>query len=284
MKKVFLIIVIIYIVGMAVGCSKSTIVDFERETFQSISVWTYNFKEGTSVDNWVYRKADTEEILDYLINLKGSPVKEVDLVNSSEVAYGVMIMADEDIKLTFIDEYVVTSDGQYYKIDFEEVQEQLVSIENNTREFDFIYMLNQRYVSLIDGLWDVTYMTKSPFDEVDFDGVNWESSEGIITQDKESLSYTISNNREGTLEYGEEVEFEVFLENNWYDVRAMTKSGTEIGWHSILNILESGQSQNGGFYLEYYQPLPTGKYRIVKSVDCSDGYTGVISLEFTIGK
>jgi hypothetical protein len=49
-----------------------------------------------------------------------------------------------------------------------------------------------------------------------------------------------------------------------------------------LNIAAAGDSYTGKFYLEYYQTLPEGQYRLVKEIECIDGEHGSVSFEFTV--
>lgn len=282
MKKGNLIILLLLYLTLMTGCNRTKIIEYDRDDFQSISVWTYDLQNQTSTENWIYKDKDTKDILDYLESLKGEEIENPNLSESLSVAYGVMIMESEDIKLTFIDDYVVTSDGKYYIIDQAKAQEVCSSIKGNTRTFDDLFMMNHRYISLQDGNWDTTLMVNTNFNKPKIENINWTCSLDTIGQEAKSISTTLVNKSNSTIEFGDGIGLEVLIDSNWYSVSNMTNNGIELCWNSILNIIEPDGSQSIEFYLEYYQPLPIGEYRLVKHIDNVNGDSGMLYLNFKI--
>jgi hypothetical protein len=75
---------------------------------------------------------------------------------------------------------------------------------------------------------------------------------------------------------------EVLVDNHWYYIGDMINSNVNIAWTSLLYILKSDDAMGDTYYLEYYQPLPIGTYRLVKKVSAEDGTEGYLPVEFQV--
>lgn len=281
LSRVKISLVILFLL-LLTGCNRQQIFKYDWNNFQSVSVWKYDFLNTSSTEKWVYRTSDTEVILKYLQNLKGVKDEAPIIDKTVGVAYGINIMGSEDIKATIIGNYVVMSDGQYFNINSNQIEELYNLLYSDERTFNIIMMMNHRYISLIDGKWNTKYMMESRFTNSGLSNINWSSNTLYVNQEASFIESTITNETDKVLEYGEEESFEVLIDNEWYSINAMTNGGLEIGWNSIQNLLEPGKYDKRTFYLKYYQPLPVGQYRLVKTISKVEGETGEVYFEFNV--
>lgn len=270
----------VILIVILTGCAGTKVADFNRESVQSISVWTYDLENYTSTDNWFYQKKDTDVILDYLEKLKGKIVKDPVIDSDIKLAYGLNLMTTIDLNYLFIGDYMISNDGTYYEIDGEKAVEKLTEVLGDTRSFDGLYMMNHRYVSLIDDQWDTRYMMPTDIEVVTGGDIIWEPEFNVIG-DRDQLETTIKNGSDKTLEYGTDYHFQVQIENEWYEIDTMTEMGTSLAWDSLLIMQEPGLVYDETIHLKYFQPLPQGNYRVVKNIR-SGSQAFYIGFEFVV--
>lgn len=97
---------------------------------------------------------------------------------------------------------------------------------------------------------------------VNQDNINAIVKEKIITSSKESITLILENNTDNDYIYGVDFKLEMELDNCWYEVPFKTDSSfIEIGL-----ILKANSKKEEVIELyNYFNDLPEGKYRIVKT-------------------
>jgi hypothetical protein len=168
-------------------------------------------------------------------------------------------------------------------IDGKKAKEMCQSIVDDTREWEGVsYILNHRYLSLLEGIWDTTRMTKSPYTEAPLENATLTMMEASIDTQKERLILTLENHTGSTLQFGSMYSLEVLVDDLWYYVGDMINSNVNIGWTSILFMLKNDESMGDTYHLQYFQPLPPGTYRLVKSVTTEVGTEGYLFVELQV--
>ncbi len=270
------------------GCSDdeddtATVFSFPREKVQSFSVYTYDTNKNTTTNNWVYTEKDMKAFLDYLENLSGTRVDKPDTSSFRSPFYGVELNVDNPYTLLIIGDYAINYKGEYYKIDGQKAEEMCQSIIRETRVGEGIsYIMNHRYLSLLEGVWDPTYMTESSYTGAPLEDATLTMAEASIDTQKEQIILTLENHTGSTLQFGSMYSLEALVNNRWYYVGDMVNSNVNIAWNSLLYILEDDGSMGDTYYLRYLQPLPAGTYRLVKKVTTVDGTEGYLSVEFEV--
>ena len=61
----------------------------------------------------------------------------------------------------------------------------------------------------------------------------------------------------------------------------MINDNINLGWTDELYILEAGNSLDTVFHFTYFQPLPTGRYRLIKDISFN-GNMGYTAFEFEV--
>lgn len=287
-KKIFFFLVLACLLSFP-GCSKEKVTDpvfvfsFPREKVQSFSVYTYDTDENTTTSNWVYTEKDMKNFLDYLENLSGTRVDTLDPTALPGSFYGIELNVDNPYTLLILGDYAINYKGEYYKINGQKAEEMCQSIVNDTRVGAGVsYILNHRYLSLLEGVWDTTYMTKSSYTEAPMENASMTMQESSIDPQKDRIILTLENHTGSTLQFGSMYSLEVQVDDNWYYIGDMINSNVNIGWNTLLYILNNDDVTEDTYYLEYHQPLPAGTYRLVKKVTTEDGMEGYLSVEFQV--
>jgi len=91
-----------------------------------------------------------------------------------------------------------------------------------------------------------------------------------VNHDVDSINFTVVNKSAETALYGARVRLEVEVGGVWYQIDDMTNGSKEISWEGLEYILESGQAEDYNYKIQFYQPLPKGKYRILKEYNFDD--------------
>ncbi len=100
------------------------------------------------------------------------------------------------------------------------------------------------------------------------------------SKDAEKISCKIANNAQSAIYYGEEIIIEKEHNNSWYRILP-TK---ELVFLSILNVLLPDQEAKFTLDLNYWQPISSGRYRILKKISIKEEFTDFyyLSFEFSI--
>ncbi|MDF2907128.1 MAG: hypothetical protein K0R34_2449 [Herbinix sp.] len=286
-KKLLLLFLALACLLAFPGCEEENDNDpiflFPREKVQSFSVYTYDFDTNTTTSNWVYTQKDMTAFLDYLENLTGTRVDQPDTSAFRSPFYGVELNVDNPYTLLFIGDYAINYNGEYYKIDGQKAAKMCQSIVRDTRVGDGVsYILNHRYLSLLDGVWDTTYMTESSYIEAPLENASLTMDEPSIDSRQEQITLTIENHTGSTLQFGSMYSLEVLVDRHWYTIGDMVNDNVNICWTTILYILKNDEAMGDTYYLEYLQPLPVGSYRLVKKVTAEGGTEGYLSAEFQV--
>jgi hypothetical protein len=287
MKNLLLIFLVLACLLLFLGCTTEKATDpvfsFPREKVQSFSVYTYDTDENTTTSNWVYTEKDMKNFLDYLENLSGTRVDTLDPTALPGSFYGIELNVDNPYTLLILGDYAINYKGEYYKINGQKAEEMCQSIVNDTRVGEGVsYILNHRYLSLLEGVWDTTYMTKSSYTEAPMENASMTMQESSIDPQKDRIILTLENHTGSTLQFGSMYSLEVQVDDNWYYIGDMINSNVNIGWESILYMLQDEESMGDTYYLQYLQPLPAGTYRLVKSVTTETATEGYLSVEFEV--
>jgi hypothetical protein len=231
----------------------------------------------------MYSEKDMADFLSYLENLTGTKVDTLDTSALSSHFYGVELNVDNPYTLLLIGDYAINYQGEYYKIDGEKAAKMCQSIVRDTRVGEGVsYLLNHRYLSLLEGVWDTTYMMESLYSGAPLEDAALTMLEASIDTQKERLILTLENHTGSTLEFGSMYSLEVLVNNRWYSIIDMINSNINYGWTSILYILKNDESMGDTYSLRYHQPLPSGTYRLVKAVTAENGTQGYLSVEFQV--
>lgn len=287
MKNLLLIILVLACLLLFPGCTTDKATDpvfsFPREKVQSFSVYTYDTDENTTTSNWVYTEKDMRDFLDYLEKLSGTRVDELDPTALPSSFYGIELNVDNPYILLILGDYAINYKGEYYKIDGQKAVKMCQSIVNDTRVGEGVsYILNHRYLSLLEGVWDTTYMTKSSYTEAPVENASMTMLESSIDPRKDRLILTLENHTGNTLQFGSMYSLEVLVDDIWYYIGDMINSNNNIGWTSILYMLQDEESMGDTYHLQYLQPLPVGTYRLVKAVTTEAATEGYLSVEFEV--
>lgn len=282
MKKYIFIIVCILCLGTVSGCKKAKVFEFEKEDVQSLFVYTYNFTSNQTTSNWAYKEADMKDFLGYLENLSGTKIDTIDIESLSGPFYGVELNAENSYNILFAGDYAIMYKGEFYRIDGKEAVEMCQSIVGDTRINDHVLnIVNHRYLSLIEGHWDTRYMTITNYKEEEMENVQLVGVMTSVELDVEMLAFTMVNNSGRTIEFGSRLVLETLLNDEWYNIDNMIIDNVNLAWTDLLYRLESGESIESKFFINHYQPLPTGKYRLIKEVD-DDNKVSYVAYEFNI--
>lgn len=124
-------------------------------------------------------------------------------------------------------------------------------------------------------------MTKTNWTGDQMENVQLIGDKTSIDAEDSILELNIINNTTNTIEFGSKLVLETLVKEEWYNIDNMINDNVHLGWNSLLYILDSGKSIEDKFYLKYYQPLPAGRYRLIKkvSVDDKEGY---VAYEFNV--
>lgn len=282
MKRYLLIFLAMLCIGMMFGCRKDVIFNLQKEEVQSLSVYTYDFGKEETTNNWVYKEEDMEEFLLYLKNLTGTKTDSLEIEKLSGLFYGVELNIADPFHILFAGNYAITHDGEYYLIDGEEAERMCQSIIGDTRVYDNVfYVMNHRYLSLVEGDWDTRFMTKSRWTSKPLENAEIIGTITLLDAENEVLDFTITNITGSILEFGSRLELETRVGEIWYSIDDMINDNVNLAWTEELYRLDTGNVIEGKYYFKYYQPLPTGKYRIVKEVKFDDK-VGHLRYEFEV--
>jgi hypothetical protein len=282
MKKYRLLILCILCIGIFLGCQSETVFKFSKEEIQSLFVHTNNFKSGVTTTNWVYKKDDMKDFLYYLKNLPGKKVNNLDTKKLTGLFYGVELNGEHSYHILFAGDYVITSAGEYYLTDGEKAEKMCQSIVGDTKvKEDVSYIVNHRYLSLAEGHWDTKYMTSSKWTGEQMKNVQLLGEKSSVDTDEKTLGLTILNNTGKTIEFGSRLTLETLINDAWYNINDMINENVNLAWTDILYMLGSGKSKEAKFHLSYYQPLPAGRYRLIKEVT-TDVTRGYAAYEFNV--
>jgi hypothetical protein len=264
------------------GCSKEVIFDFQKDEVQSLSVYTYDFGIEETTNNWVYKEEDMEEFLSYLKNLTGIKKDSIELEKLSGLFYGVELNIADPFHVLFAGDYAITHDGEFYLIDGEEAERMCQLIIGDTRVYDNVfYIMNHRYLSLVDGDWDTRFIAKSRWTSKPLENAKMNGAITLLDVENEVMDFTITNNTGGILEFGSRLELETKVGEVWYSIDDLINDNVNLAWTEELYRLDSSNVIDGKYYFKYYQPLPKGKYRIVKEVKVDDK-VGHLRYEFEV--
>lgn len=258
-------------IGSVSGCSKDTILKFTKKEVESISVNTYDFENKKTTTNWVYKKGEMEDLLYYLESLSGVKTESLNITDIDTLLYGIELNAGNSVHVLFAGDYAITDNGEYYLIDKAETEKVCKSIDDNTRVTNLTYLYNHRYLSLIDGKWNTTYMIKSRWTESQIADIHMSSNKAVVSNKDKSLELEIINNSPSMINFGAQFELEALVDDEWYNIDDMINDNINLGWTQELLILNSSESLKDDFlFLKYYQPLPIGKYRVIKEIAIND--------------
>jgi hypothetical protein len=212
-----------------------------------------------------------EDLLNYLERLSGIKIKALNIKDTDTVLYGVELNAGNPHHILFAGDYAITDKGEYYLIDKEEAEKICKSIVGNTSVTNAIYMYNHRYLSLINGKWNTTYMIKSRWTEAQTANIQMRSDKAVVSNEDKNLELEIINNSSNIINFGSRFELEALVEDVWYRIDDMINDNINLDWTLELITLNSSEAFKDDFlYLKYYQPLPEGKYRLIKELTIHD--------------
>lgn len=78
----------------------------------------------------------------------------------------------------------------------------------------------------------------------------------------DKFEVTVANNSEEEISFGVEYVLEYFYKDSWYKV----ESENEPGFVLLLITLPPGEKNIDEINLDFYEPLETGKYRVIRNI------------------
>ncbi len=295
LKKYIIFTIFILSLCLCSGCNRGTskneegldlqtlVCELPDTGIQGITIYTYDFENLTTTSNWVYQEEEMADFLTYIRGLSGTKNNSPDLTKLEGPFYGIQITADKEYHLLLAGDYMITDTGNYIRIPASEAVAMCQSITGNTRKLDNVnYIINHRYLSLVDDAWDSRYLAKSGYTGKPLEQVEMSQSPSTPDHSTNTLELTITNHTDTTLIYGTPLLFEVKLDGSWYLIDDMLNRNINLGWNSIAFLLEPDKTNSETYYnLAYYQPLPSGQYRLVKEIT-ADNTTGYAACTFKI--
>lgn len=116
---------------------------------------------------------------------------------------------------------------------------------------------------------------------------NLNQVEGVSLADAEydratkSIVFTLKNNTDKTINYGDEIILEKSINGDWHEV---LESG-KVGFTSQLNYLLPFDKSRKSMPIKAWKNTTNGSYRIIQKISIEEGSTDYpISIEFTINK
>ena len=105
---------------------------------------------------------------------------------------------------------------------------------------------------------------ESPYGEDvnNLEGVSIELNKDTYKPKGDTFELTVVNDSEEEISYGAPYTLEYYKEDTWYEV----EPNNEIGFILILYTLPPGDEASEELNLESYEPLETGRYRIIRQI------------------
>lgn len=281
-QKILGLCICVFICGIAFSaCESRKIFRLKDDEITSLTVIEYDFETEEKTSYWAFENDELEIFVNDLEKIKGSKIDEIGNTDVSKIyAFGLNSIIEEPYLLC--DNYLITSDGTYYELDDDKLSEMCQLVSSNKKEYDDLYFIfNHRYLSLRDGVWDSTYMYKSPFIGTQKDGIDIEMDEEVISNSNANIVFKMINSGNGNISFGERVFIETQVDNEWYSIGDMAVGGSSIHWKDILLTLRPGEVDSYRFDLRFFPQLPEGAYRIVKEVE-EDMNKEYVAAEFRI--
>jgi hypothetical protein len=282
--KTHVIIIILLCFGILSSCSKDSILQFTEEDVQSVHLYTYDYENNETTDNWVYNKNELKDSLKYLKRLSGVKKDDINTIDMGNILYGIEIYAKDTHCILIAGNYAITDKGEYYLIEKKDIEKICKSIVGKTTVRNGInYIYNHRYLSIINGKWNTKYMFKSKWTDTQMAFIQMKSDKTVVDIESEKITLEILNNSSSEIYFITRIEFEVMVDDVWYCIDDMINDSSIGGlvWRLNSYTLDTGESFKDDINLELYQPLPEGKYRLIKEITMN-GNTGYVACEFDV--
>lgn len=271
--------------GMLVGCAKEEpILNIEPETVQSIEVFLYDTVKNETAYGWCYREEDMEEMLSYLSTVSGEELEEFPLAEWPEHFWGIVLNAGPtNPKLLIVGDYLITAEGQCYQIDGARAEDvcKNMQVEESRKSEGIPYVINRRYAAEQNGAFRPAFLYRVERDLPLMEGIIMQTGQESYGAQDNRIDFTITNKYQEEILYGSQVMFEVLVDDIWYSMDDMLAQNVNIGWNDLLHIQQSEDTLEDAFYIEFYQPLLPGTYRLVKEFTLGE-VNGYAACEFVI--
>jgi hypothetical protein len=264
------------------SCQREKVFKFPKDDIQSLTVQEHNFNSGTTNTKLVFENDDMKDFLSYLENLEGTKIDGINTQKLSGLFYGVELNAKNPYTILFAGNYAITYKGQYYLIDGAKAERMCQSIKGELKvNNDISNIVNQRYLSLVKEHRDSKYMKPSNWTGVQIENVQLLVDKTTVDTMEPAIGLTIVNKTSNTIEFGSNLMLEAKVNGVWYKIDNMINENVNIAWTLVLYSLAPDKSREEKFHLNYYQPLPTGSYRLVKEVSAGNN-KGYVACEFEV--
>ena len=124
----------------------------------------------------------------------------------------------------------------------------------------------------------------SPYDAGDFDtsgDVALTIEYPVYDSSVTSYSYSVVNNTEGTVTFGQQYSIEMLSDGEWKSLPMLE----DVAWNSIGYEAAPGETVSNSFsFWPYDFTVADGTYRLIKSVTLEDGEARLLCREFSIGE
>ncbi len=97
----------------------------------------------------------------------------------------------------------------------------------------------------------------------DLEGVTIELTEDRYQPEGDTFELRVTNHSDDQITYGVEYALEYYNEDKWCEV----ETDEEISFIMIAHILEPDEEATEEINLTYYEPLATGRYRVIRQIN-----------------
>jgi len=256
------------------ACNGNTIkvMEIPSDSISQVTVYRYDFFNQTYERFSYYNNSKhIIEVVNCLNNLSGRKTDLPEYDGNESITFGFEFSSHEEYSVSIIGQNLIKDNGEIYIVDMDEMTDLLSKFEKDSKQnVELKRVVNHREISLIDDEWNSIYMIPSSRGDDELDSIEM-SGDIESVDDNLVVNYDMINHSEYEIEYGLALEVEVLINDTWYMINDMTLGNSDFAWTEEGHILMPGQTiQYKDGFLKYYEPLPSGRYRLLKDVYSQD--------------
>ena len=276
MKKLFILMLFIFFVS----CQNSEKINLSSTRIEDASLKSYDFINNKTTVMHSIDESNVKELVKIIESLKLSPMDSFQGFTNDSL-YSIEFDPNDQGAFLLSENIIITSEGEIFSYKEKELIKTIDSyLKGSTSDYDLLEITNQRYISIIDGLWDPKYLTETNLKKETALEVFMDVE---IDFDTQSLHIMISNEDDVAIETGWEYHLEVKIDGRWYQINNIGKNNFRMDFLGEGIIIQSDESEELIYNWEHILPLPVGDYRILLEIDTDDG-SSVVAKGFTIFK
>lgn len=232
--------------------------ELDTEKVQSAELFYYS-GEGEQAESRLVFGTELEALLEELEGIEAPAAAGYEPPEERCALYGVrLIMTDRDYEGISCGDRFLTNDGGVFQLSGDFLKDAWESATEEIREYPFGALPALRELQMGENGWRAAFLPE------DLDSVGETVTMDLTAQDGEGVTFTLTNHGGGELTYGAYTALEAEVDGRWY---AVAPTLTHYAWDSIAYILAPGMtSEPETVPLAVYEPLPEGRYRLVKTL------------------